>query len=68
MYLSFEKNPGVLNWIEVRGVRWVGLESDVISFQEGEHTLSFAVRMITSEGPRGQEGANSEGDLGRQGQ
>ena len=51
MYLSFEKNPGVLNWIEVRGVRWVGLESDVILFKEGEHTLSFAARMITAEGP-----------------
>ena len=38
------------------------------SFKEGEHTLSFAVRMITNEGPRGQEGANSEVDLGRQGQ
>ena len=68
MYLSFEKSPGVLNWIEVRGVWWVGLESDVISFKEGEHTLRFAVRMITTEGPGGQEGANSKVDLGRQGQ
>ena len=39
MYLSFQKNPGVLNWIEVRGVRWMGLESDVVSFKEGEDKL-----------------------------
>ena len=33
-----EKNSGVLNWIEVRGVRGIGLEIDGILFK-GEHKL-----------------------------
>ena len=38
VHLSFEENPGVLNWIEVRGVRRMGLKRDVL-FLEGEHEL-----------------------------
>ena len=38
MHLLFGENPGVLNWIEVRGVRRMGLKRDVILL-EGEHEL-----------------------------
>ena len=31
----FEKHPGLLNWIEIRGVRRMGLRRDVIPFEEG---------------------------------
>ena len=37
--LSFEENPGVLNRIEVRGVRRMGLKGDIILLEEGEHEL-----------------------------
>ena len=38
MDLSFEKNPGVLNWIEVRGVRGMGLKIGSLLFK-GQHEL-----------------------------
>ena len=39
MRLSFEENPGVLNWIEVGGVRRMELKRDIILLEEGEHEL-----------------------------
>ena len=51
-----EKSPGVLNWIEVRRVRRMGLECDVISFKEGEYKLCSVyasivlIQRITAEG------------------
>ena len=37
MDLSFEKNPGVLDWIEVKGVGRMRLERDGISLEGREH-------------------------------
>ena len=37
--LSFEENPGVLDWIEIRGVGRMRLERNGISLEEGEHQL-----------------------------
>ena len=47
MHLSPKKNPGVLNWVEFRGVRRMGLEKDVILL-EGEHELSSMYASIVS--------------------
>ena len=60
----------MLNWVEVRGVRWVELESDAISFKDGEHKLCsvYDYRRGILECPREQEGANGAVDLGRHGQ
>ena len=38
VHLSFEENSGVFNWIEIRGVRGMGLKTDVILL-EGEYEL-----------------------------
>ena len=41
-----EKNPGVLNWIEVRGERGTGLEIDGILLKEGELELCSAYTSV----------------------
>ena len=46
--LLFEKNPGVLNWIEVRGVRRVGLKRNVILLEGGGHGLCSMYASIFS--------------------
>ena len=38
VHLSFEENSGVFNWIEIRGVRGMGLKTDAILL-EGEYEL-----------------------------
>ena len=49
MNLSFEKNPGVLNWIKVRGVRGMGLESDGILFKGQHKPCSVYVSVVLLE-------------------